>query len=132
MRRGSSSRARRIGLLVVLLTGGCGESGPESTTGDDAGAVNYAQHVAPILEARCGACHDDGGIGGFSLLSYDAARTWANFATELMETRQMPPFPPSGRSEASRLTQARSLLNGRASANLVLMKGFPSFRRYCT
>jgi hypothetical protein len=81
--------------LLSCLLSGCTDDAGDSADGASAFGATYAQDVAPILEARCASCHTDGGIGGFSLSSYDAARTWGNFAGEAIEGHLMPPFPPS-------------------------------------
>src|SRR5262245_23497792 len=43
----------------------------------DLGEVTYAEHVAPILQRKCQACHRPGQVAPFSLLTYDQARRWA-------------------------------------------------------
>ena len=37
----------------------------------DPPAPTYARDVAPIIQARCLACHRDGGVGPFPLASYE-------------------------------------------------------------
>ena len=58
----------------------------------DVGQVNYADHVATILERRCQACHRPGQVGGFSLLSYDDARSHSAMIAEVVANRRMPPW----------------------------------------
>ncbi|MCB9688589.1 MAG: monooxygenase [Alphaproteobacteria bacterium] len=52
----------------------------------------YEADVRPILEGRCTGCHFDGGIGGFSLDGYDAARAQGPLVAEATAARTMPPW----------------------------------------
>ena len=56
------------------------------------GPVNYAQHVAPILQNRCQSCHRPGEVGPFPLLTYEDAQRRAGGILEVLETRRMPPW----------------------------------------
>jgi hypothetical protein len=71
----------------------------EEPVADDESGTNaeftYSQHIQPILEARCGACHYEQGIGSFSLTTYEDAETWADYASEVVDGELMPPFPPA-------------------------------------
>lgn len=54
--------------------------------------VNYAEHVAPILNAHCVECHRPGEVAPFSLIGYDNARKWSKMASKVTDTRLMPPW----------------------------------------
>jgi hypothetical protein len=54
--------------------------------------VNYAEHVAPILNAHCVECHRPGEVAPFSLVGYDNAKKWAKMAGSVTSTRRMPPW----------------------------------------
>ena len=54
--------------------------------------ITYAEHIAPILQARCVACHRDGDIGPMDLTSYDDASAWADMIAEVTQDRRMPPW----------------------------------------
>jgi hypothetical protein len=54
--------------------------------------VNYAEHVAPILDAHCIECHKPGEVAPFSLVGYDNAKKWAKMASTVAASRQMPPW----------------------------------------
>lgn len=58
----------------------------------EVGAVNYAEHVATILENKCQACHRPEQVGGFSLLTYDDARKRSGMMAEVVDNRRMPPW----------------------------------------
>ena len=58
----------------------------------DAGAPTYSEHVAPMLQQKCGSCHRPDGIGPMSLLSYANARRHAFTIKSRVEQRVMPPW----------------------------------------
>lgn len=45
--------------------------------GMSAEEINYAEHIAPILQDSCQQCHRPGGGGPMSLMSYEEVRPWA-------------------------------------------------------
>lgn len=56
------------------------------------GEINYAQHVASILQENCEECHRAGRIGPFTLASYQDAVEWSAPIKEVLLNRQMPPW----------------------------------------
>ncbi|MBK8192820.1 MAG: hypothetical protein IPK76_06340 [Lewinellaceae bacterium] len=56
--------------------------------------VNWATDIAPILYEHCVKCHRDGGIGGFSLISYGNAFSKRYSIQYYTENRIMPPWKP--------------------------------------
>lgn len=76
---------------------------PTDTTGDSSGTgdtgtvamVTYYEDVKPILDARCTACHHEGGIAPFSLTDYEDAQTWAPSVAAAIQAGTMPPWPPN-------------------------------------
>ena len=58
----------------------------------EVGKVNYAEHVAKIIENKCQNCHRPGQVGGFPLLTYDDARKKAAMIAEVVDNRRMPPW----------------------------------------
>jgi len=70
--------------------------------------VSYAKDVAPILEAKCVACHQEGGIGPMQLTSYQMVKGFAPMIREVIRTDRMPPYhadPHVGQfSDSKRLT----------------------------
>ena len=54
--------------------------------------TTYAEHIAPILQARCVACHREGDIGPMDLTSYDDVAAWADMIVEVTQDRRMPPW----------------------------------------
>ena len=57
----------------------------------DAQPVSYTADVAPILERNCVSCHNDGGIGPWSMSSHAMVRGWSPMMREVVMTQRMPP-----------------------------------------
>ncbi len=56
------------------------------------GQLTYVKDVAPILEAKCVACHEEGGIGPFAMKDYAAVKGFAPMIREVIRTSRMPPY----------------------------------------
>ena len=54
--------------------------------------ITYVKDVAPILEAKCVACHEEGGIGPFAMTSYEMAKGFSPMIRDVIRTDRMPPF----------------------------------------
>jgi hypothetical protein len=54
--------------------------------------LTYVKDIAPILEAKCVACHEAGGIGPMQLTSYEMVKGFAPMIREVIRTDRMPPF----------------------------------------
>ena len=54
---------------------------------------NWSEHIAPILFNNCTSCHVDGGIGPFSLATYNQAATYSGGVKNATAARRMPPWP---------------------------------------
>jgi hypothetical protein len=52
--------------------------------------VSWDREIAPIVQARCVACHRDGGRAPMSLATYEEARPWAKAIKEEVLARRMP------------------------------------------
>jgi peroxiredoxin len=57
-----------------------------------ANVPDYAKDVAPIIEKNCAVCHHDGGIGPFSMNSYNMMKGWSPMIREVLLTKRMPPM----------------------------------------
>ncbi len=75
---GASLWAASAGLLA--------QSGPRPVT--------FADDVAPIIQARCLACHAPSGDAPISLGSYDEVRRRASMIASVTASRYMPPWKP--------------------------------------
>lgn len=58
----------------------------------EVGQVNYAEHVASIIQNKCQNCHRPGQVGGFSLTTYDDVRKKSAMIGEVVDDRRMPPW----------------------------------------
>ena len=77
---------RQVLCLIVLAVAGHGAARCETPT--------FVRDIAPILYAKCAACHYAGGAGPFPLLSYDDAKKHARQIAAVTGSRFMPPWPP--------------------------------------
>jgi mono/diheme cytochrome c family protein len=59
-----------------------------------AGAVNFSEHIAPIVYGHCASCHRPGEVGPFSLLTYADVRKRGKLIVQLTQSRAMPPWHP--------------------------------------
>ena len=90
---------RFLFLAPVALIAACGgnddsgaaAAGPSGTQQTQA-TVTFHEHVEPILQARCQTCHHEGGIGPFTLITYDEAFRQASQIAKQASARTMPPW----------------------------------------
>ncbi|HEY3950226.1 redoxin family protein [Phenylobacterium sp.] len=54
--------------------------------------ISYVKDVAPILEAKCVACHEEGGIGPFAMKDYATVKGFSPMIREVLRTDRMPPY----------------------------------------
>ena len=54
--------------------------------------INYNQHIAPIINMHCIACHKPGGVAPFSLETYSDVFSRSKFIAFVTRTKYMPPF----------------------------------------
>jgi len=54
--------------------------------------ISYVKDVAPILEAKCVACHQEGGIGPFAMNNYAMVKGFSPMIREVIRTDRMPPY----------------------------------------
>jgi mono/diheme cytochrome c family protein len=52
----------------------------------------YSEDVYPIVKEHCGSCHAPGGVAPMSLLTYEAARPWAESIRLEITAGHMPPW----------------------------------------
>ncbi len=67
----------------------------------------YNDDIACILYNHCTSCHHEGGIGPFSLMTYDDATAAAYGVMQAVNAGTMPPWPPN--HEYNRLAHERLL-----------------------
>jgi len=54
--------------------------------------ITYIKDVAPILEKKCVACHEEGGIGPFAMKDYATVKGFSPMIREVIRTDRMPPY----------------------------------------
>ncbi|MBM3983244.1 MAG: redoxin domain-containing protein [Planctomycetes bacterium] len=63
--------------------------------------VTYHRDVLPILQKHCQSCHRPGEVGPFALMTYKQAVNWSADIVHYTQTRDMPPWKPTGGVELS-------------------------------
>ncbi|MEX2048944.1 MAG: cytochrome c [Gemmatimonadota bacterium] len=103
MKRRSSDRsmartlpASAFALLVALGADAGALEGQQNAaqfaSSSDARAVTFTADVAEILQQNCQVCHQAGGIGPMSLMTYQEVRRWASRIKTQVVERNMPPY----------------------------------------
>jgi hypothetical protein len=54
--------------------------------------ISYADTIAPLIEEKCIACHQQGGIAPFAFDGYDKVKGFAPMIREVIRTDRMPPW----------------------------------------
>lgn len=52
----------------------------------------YYGHIEPIVQKNCVTCHHEGGIGPFSLITYEDVSDKGSFIAHVTKTKYMPPW----------------------------------------
>lgn len=68
--------------------------------------VTFYKDVQPITQVHCQGCHTPGGIGPFSLVTYDDAQKVAMAMSSAVQARLMPPWLPSPSCQTFRDSRA--------------------------
>jgi len=141
--------AQTVWLLIVtsmMIVTGCGgadsQQSPATDSAVDAtqdvaqdllhdgaiGSTTYHQHARPIIEARCGQCHQEGGSAPFPF-NYDpeewtaGAPWWASLALDAVTSGRMPPWSPA--DDCRPISGVRALSDGeRATLEAWQAEGF--------
>lgn len=76
-------------VLLLLFVAACGH--------DEPFGVTYHRDVRPIIERRCGECHEIGGVGGIVFDERSVPSLIDVMLTKILDG-DMPPYPPSPES----------------------------------
>src|SRR5262249_51690012 len=89
---------KKLSITVALCLLGAALHATASVSGNtaDKTSINFAKHIAPILQNRCEECHRASGVAPMSLATYEEARPWARAIKEKVISREMPPFHAAG------------------------------------
>jgi mono/diheme cytochrome c family protein len=97
----STSRMVMSAILARLVTLGLGQATALDAQQVDARfaaaapierEVTFSKDIAPIFQQSCQVCHQQGGIGPMSLMTYQETRRWAARIRNMVVTREMPPY----------------------------------------
>lgn len=72
-------------------------------------APTYHEDIRPILEQKCGSCHQPEGLAGFGFSSYETASDMHQTIAESVRTGRMPPWMPD--ENCRPLQRSRALTN---------------------
>jgi mono/diheme cytochrome c family protein len=78
-----------VGAGTALVAAG---SAPQIAGSAAARTPTFSKDVAPIVFAKCAACHRPGEVAPMSLLSFKDVRPWAGAIKEKVASRVMPPW----------------------------------------
>ncbi len=59
-----------------------------------AAPVTFTKDIAPLVYQRCAPCHHAGGVGPFSLITFEDVSRHASQIVDVTKRRYMPPWPP--------------------------------------
>ena len=76
----------------VEVKGGKEIAFPERGRAAEHAAISYSNDVAPIFQAKCVACHQEGGIAPFKFDSYEIVKSFAPMIMESVMSERMPPY----------------------------------------
>ena len=87
--------------------------------------ITYAEHIAPLFNAKCVQCHRAGQAAPFELTRYEEARSWASMIAEVVREQRMPPWfadPAIGKfsNEMHLTTQEQKLIQDWVAAGAPL------------
>jgi hypothetical protein len=77
--------AATFGGVVMFAASAFAQTAPAS-------APTFSKDIAPILQAKCQACHQPNSIAPMSLITFAESRPWARSIKQRVSTRQMPPW----------------------------------------
>ena len=100
---GSGTNVDAPGSVTPRPGGTATPSGPTSE------GPTFWQDVAPLLNEKCVACHQTGGIAPFALDNYADARTRANQMAALTAARIMPPYLMETGGDCGSFDESRAL-----------------------
>lgn len=105
---------QKVGFTISALVGlaaltGCGGTEDPGRTTNEATGPTYYKDIAPLVNAECASCHQEGAIGGFSLTDADVAAEMAPAIAAAVKARTMPPMPVNNDGSCNTFKNARWL-----------------------
>jgi len=81
-----------LGIVWLGITSTVTSGAPQQPASASAAAPTFSGEVAPIMYAKCVACHRPGEVAPMSLITYKDVRPWASSIREKVTSRVMPPW----------------------------------------
>lgn len=78
----------------VLMTQPIAFPGRSPAAKEAATKISYSDTIAPMLEEKCVACHQEGGIAPFAFDNYEKVKQFSGMIREAVRTDRMPPWDP--------------------------------------
>ena len=88
----TTAHTKAIGCPIQLAAAPASSALENAASSD---AITYCKHIAPIFQEHCQECHRPGGIGPFTLTTYEQAANWADDVRELTALGKMPSWKPA-------------------------------------
>ena len=95
-------------LFFVLGAAGCSSS-EETKPGATPPTPTYSEDVAPLLDAHCTTCHQEGGIAPVAFTDYATVKKYAGDIADKTTAREMPPMPVNNDGSCNTYSNARWL-----------------------
>ena len=83
-----------LALAVILFLFGAKQRAVRIPDAPTPAGPTFSNEIARVFQQNCQTCHHPGGIGPFSLTTYDTAKANAAAIKRMVVTRQMPPWKP--------------------------------------
>src|SRR5829696_49631 len=97
-----------LGIMWLGFTSTVTSGAPQQSAAASAAAPTFSGDVAPIMYAKCVACHRPGEVAPMSLITYKDVRPWASSIREKVTSRVMPPWHADRQYGAFRNEQSLS------------------------
>ena len=85
-------RSIALAFVGLAFAAACGTDAEQAPDPGPAPRATWYQDAAPILAQHCMSCHQAGGIGPFSMTSYDSAVDYSSRMMMEIDKGTMPPF----------------------------------------
>jgi hypothetical protein len=81
-----------LGIVWLGMTSTVTNGAPQQAASAPAAAPTFSADVAPIMYAKCVACHRPGEVAPMSLITFKDVRPWASSIRDKVSSRVMPPW----------------------------------------
>jgi mono/diheme cytochrome c family protein len=87
-----TARLAMAGAFAMLASSAVALEAQQFASANADREVTFSNEVARILQQNCQVCHQPGGIGPMSLMTYQDVRRWASRIKTQVVAREMPPY----------------------------------------